>query len=161
MTAKIKFAVATTLVVIAGSALALGADHRIRKRGARQVLDRERWKAVTVMGQLGEISPGEYPAPLVEIADLVDVLVSTAPDGESTEIRVRIKNTPTAEDGIRNRTGLDPDSVIRAALRDSKQLIEAGEVLRVLPRPEGRRSASPGGLLVDLAERRAKGKGVL
>jgi hypothetical protein len=50
---------------------------------------------------------------------------------------------------------------MRIALRDSKQLVETGQIMRVHPRPHGARTRSPGGMLIDLVERRAKGKGVL
>jgi hypothetical protein len=50
---------------------------------------------------------------------------------------------------------------LRAALREAKQLIEVGEVLRVDPVPHGRRKATPTGALVDVATRRSNEEGVL
>jgi hypothetical protein len=46
-------------------------------------------------------------------------------------------------------------------LRQAKQLIEVGEVLRVDPTPHGHRTATPTGELVEVATSRAPGEGVL
>ena len=58
-------------------------------------------------------------------------------------------------------SGDDPRQRIRAALREAKQLIEVGEVLRVDPTPHGRRKATPTGAVVEAATKRAAGEGVL
>jgi hypothetical protein len=57
--------------------------------------------------------------------------------------------------------GDDPRQAIRTALRQSKQLVEVGEVMRLDPAPHGKRSATPGGKLVELVASRSGGEGVL
>ena len=152
----------SALTIVGGFAAALTLDHLLQKRSAQKKVSQERWRAVTVLASPDVISrDGEYPAPLQAVAEFLDVRTSPAPDGVSTELRARLKPAKTAAEGIRKLTGLAPESAIRTALRDAKQIVETGEVLRVLPRPEGHRPATPGGVLVDLAEQRAKGKGVL
>ena len=58
-------------------------------------------------------------------------------------------------------SGDDPGKVLRAALRDAKQVFETGEVLRGTPRPHGERPRTLLGGAVDAAEDDAKGEGVL
>ena len=50
---------------------------------------------------------------------------------------------------------------LRSALREAKQLIEVGEVLRVDPAPHGTRKATPQGAVLEGATVRAGGEGVL
>jgi hypothetical protein len=50
---------------------------------------------------------------------------------------------------------------VRTALRQAKQLIEVGEVLRAEPEPHGKRRPTPGGLLLEAATKRAGQEGVL
>ncbi len=57
--------------------------------------------------------------------------------------------------------GDDPRQAVRAALRESKQLIEVGEVLRVDPVPHGKRGRTPVGQLIGAATKRAGGEGLL
>ncbi|MCU1617934.1 MAG: hypothetical protein JWO98_5474 [Frankiales bacterium] len=148
----------SALTIVGGVAAALTVDHLLQKRSVQNKTSRERWRAVTVLASPDAISRDEeYPAPLQAVIEFLDVRTSPAPDGVSTELRARLKQTKSAEAGIRKLTGLAPESAIRASLRDAKQIVETGEVLRVLPRPEGHRPATPGGVLVDLAEQRAKG----
>ncbi|MCU0154131.1 hypothetical protein N8H10_15265 [Curtobacterium flaccumfaciens pv. poinsettiae] len=73
-----------------------------------------------------------------------------APGDRGTELRARFR-------------GGAPDARgrLRAALREAKQLIEVGEVLRVDPVPHGRRKATPTDALVDVATRRSNEEGVL
>lgn len=47
---------------------------------------------------------------------------------------------------------------LRTGLRDLEQTFEAGQVPRATWRPEGRRPPTPGGVVIDLADRRAQGK---
>ena len=46
-------------------------------------------------------------------------------------------------------SGSDPQADLRSALRRAKQLIEVGEVLAVDPAPHGKRTATPGGVLLE------------
>ena len=50
---------------------------------------------------------------------------------------------------------------MRAALRESKELLEVGEVLRLDPQPAGDRTPTPIGKLLDAVTRRAGGEGVV
>lgn len=177
----------SALATAVGSGLAIGAGRLAKHREDAERAERGRWKAVTVLAPLAHVQGAEgappipLPQPLAAISDFIDIRFRPAPlaqnvdDGEaghredgvdsdaaaSTEIAARLSSSPGAEPGIRIQSGTDPDAAIRTALRESKQLIETGEVLRVVPRPEGRRAVTAMGGLVDLAERRAKGKGVL
>ena len=89
--------------------------------------------------------------------------VREAPGGKGTELRARLRRSePTGAAGAAARlSGDDPRQQVRSALRQAKQLIEVGEVLRVDPTPHGRRAATPLGGMVDLATKRAGGEGVL
>ena len=103
------------------------------------------------------------PGPLAELGDLVEVEVRTAPGGKGTELRARLRSpeaTGVASAAAR-LSGDDPRQRVRAALREAKQLIEVGEVLRVDPTPHGRRTPTPTGAAVERATKRAGGEGVL
>ena len=57
-------------------------------------------------------------------------------------------------------SGNDLQADLRSALRQAKQLIEVGEVLAVDPAPHGRRTATPGGVLLETWTRVAPKAGV-
>ncbi|MGQ5262594.1 hypothetical protein ACTWLT_17785 [Micromonospora sp. ZYX-F-536] len=80
-----------------------------------------------------DIAPGgQFPEPLAGLGDAVEVQVRPAPGDRGTEIAVRLRDgarLPVAA-AARRATGRDPEQAIRAALRESKQLIETSEVLR-------------------------------
>jgi hypothetical protein len=81
-----------------------------------------RWHAVTVYRDRDEVAPGgQLPAPLAELGDRIEFRLAGAPGDRGTEIHVRA----TGQDADRDLT-----RQIRAALRTSKQLLEAGEVLQ-------------------------------
>jgi hypothetical protein len=134
---------------------------------AAGVADREprsRWRSVTICKPPAEVMPGDKPpAPLADLGDLVEVRVRPALQDKGAELAARLRGPePGGVSGVLTRvSGDDPRQRIRSALREAKQLIEAGEVLRVDPAPHGQRSASPAGKLVELATRRAGGEGVL
>ena len=106
---------------------------------------------------------GQLPGPLAALGDLVEVQVRPAPGGKGTELAARLRTPePTgAGSAVARISGDDPRQQVRSALREAKQLIEVGEVLRVDPAPHGSRSATPTGKLVELGTRRAPGEGVL
>jgi len=104
----------------------------------------ERWLVVTVDRPLEDGDDGVH-ARLREAG--AEVEVRPAPGGRGTEIAARPR-------------GADRDEV-RAALREAKQLLEVGEVLRVDPQPAGERSASPASRAIEAITRRAGRKGVL
>jgi hypothetical protein len=103
------------------------------------------------------------PGPLAELGDLVEVEVRQAPGGKGSELRARLRGSEPsgAASAAARLSGEDPRQRVRAALREAKQLIEVGEVLRVDPTPHGRRTPTPTGAIVKLATKRAAGEGVL
>ena len=153
-------------VLAAGGAGLVLAD-RLRRRASGSGHDAEptsRWRAVTVLASPEEVMPGgRVPPPLDELGDLVEVEVRLAPGDKGTELRARLRvEEPSGPSGAAARaTGDDPRQRVRSALREAKQLIEVGEVLRVDPAPHGRRSKAPTGKAVELATERAGGEGLL
>jgi len=105
----------------------------------------------------------QVPAPLAALGDLVEVEVRPAPGDKGTELRARLRvPEPTGMASAAGRVaGNDPRQRVRAALREAKQLIEVGEVLRVDPTPHGRRTPTPTGALVERATDLAPGEGLL
>jgi hypothetical protein len=118
------------------------------------------WKVVTIERPEAEVLvDGALPAPLDELADVIEVRAEAAPGGRGTELAVRIR--PDAADQ-RSADGERPDpGRLRAALREAKQLLEAGEVATNEPQPEGHRPSTPAGLLVDALSRRSPKEGIL
>jgi uncharacterized membrane protein len=106
---------------------------------------------------------GRLPGPLADLGDLVEVEVRPAPGDKGSELRARLRGSePTgAASAAARLSGDDPRQRVRAALREARQLIEVGEVLRVDPTPHGRRSSNPIGAVVERATERAAGEGVL
>ena len=89
-----------------------------------------RWHAVTVYRDRDEVAPdGQLPAPLAELGDRVVVRLEEAPGGRGTEIHARA-GVAADPDGSAGHADRDLTRQIRAALRTSKQLLEAGEVLQ-------------------------------
>ncbi|WP_297618995.1 hypothetical protein [Nocardioides sp.] len=107
------------------------------------------WLAVTVLCDPSDLADTPLPAPLAELGDDVEVRLTPAPGDKGTELAVRLRERGTSG-GERGRlTGSDLTSDLRSALRKAKQLIEVGEVLVVDPAPHGRRTATPGGVLLE------------
>ncbi|MFE6993863.1 hypothetical protein ACFVFN_37895, partial [Streptomyces pharetrae] len=79
----------------------------------------------------------------------------------ATELAVRLKQPPGgARTSLPGRlAGQDPRQELRLALRETKALLEAGEVLHPDTPPTTRET--PGGKLVGLLVRRSGGEGVL
>jgi hypothetical protein len=126
-------------------------------RASKAEREGHRWLVVTVEGDPAQITPGgKLPTPLAELRSSVEVEVRSAPGSWDTEIFARpafASASTVADRQLRGR--------LRSALRQTKQLLEVGEVLIAEPRPEGRRPATVAGKLVDHAERTADEKGVL
>ena len=110
----------------------------------------QRWRAVTVLREPADVS-ASLPPPLAALGDRVEVRVTPAPGDRGTELAARYRGTPT-EQQIGD---------LRAALRESKALLEVGEVLRVDPQPHGRRAATPQGAALEGAAQAAPREGVL
>jgi hypothetical protein len=156
MKATIKLAAAA-----AGAGIIVRQVSRSRVRPAADGTDagpRNRWRAVTVSKQPGEI--GALPAPLADLGDSIEVRITPAPGGKGTELAARLKDAPEPSMTARV-TGQDPWEAVRLALRQSKQLLEVGEILRVEPQPEGHRTPSPAGKVLEAVSGRASGQGVL
>jgi hypothetical protein len=136
----------------------------VSRRRSQQEPGLGRWRVVTVYRPQDEIAPaGQFPQPLAELGELVEIRMTDAPGGKGTELAARPRpgESAGALAALGRATGNDPRQAVRRALRESKQLLEAGEVIRVNPKPEGHRPASPAGKLTDLVARRSMGEGVL
>ena len=121
------------------------------KGGANDV---GRWRVVTIAGTASDIAPEGLPPALAKLGSDIEVEIRPAPKDWGTEVAVRWVGPR------KPASGEDPETLVRRSLREVKQLAEVGEVLRVLPRPEGRRPATPTGWLVDKAEQQSE-KGAL
>ena len=91
------------------------------------------------------------PAPLTAFGDRIEVRSAPAPSDKGTELAARFRDGGSDEEIGR----------LRAALREAKQLIEVGEVLRLEPQPHGPRPQTPQGGLIDGVDERAAKEGVL
>jgi hypothetical protein len=111
-----------------------------------------RWRAVTVLCSPEQVGTGaDLPAPLAALGDRLDLRITPAPGDRGTELAARYRDRPS-DDDLR---------ALRSALRETKQLIEVGEVLRVDPAPHGVRTPTPQGTALEGATARAGGEGVL
>ncbi|MCS5497787.1 hypothetical protein NY547_11115 [Cnuibacter physcomitrellae] len=117
----------------------------------------EGWKAVTVLGDPAAFEQGGYDEPLQRLVEVLEVRVQLAPGDKGFEVHARVKDG--ADPAVFGDD--DPEQALRAALRDAKQIVETGEVLRPVPRPHGERPTTLFGAVVDKAEDEAKGEGVL
>ena len=106
------------------------------------------WLAVTVFRDASDVDTAQLPAPLAEFGDRIEVRVRPAPGGKGTELGARLRTQPSGS-ALGRLTGSDPQADLRSALRKAKQLIEVGEVLAVDPAPHGKRTATPGGALLE------------
>jgi hypothetical protein len=152
------------VVVVAGVGAGVVAVRRIASRqfgnGARDSQDR--WHTVTVNRPPDQVAPdGRLPDPLAELGDAVEVQLRPAPGDRGTELAARLRGAvPSGLGGVAARAaGNDPRQDLRAALRQSKQLLETGEVLRPDEPPTTRRTLR--NLPLELATRHAGGEGRL
>jgi len=109
-----------------------------------------RWRAVTVLTDPEQLRT-TTPAPLAAFGARLEVRVTPAPGERGAELAARFHG-PVTEDEI---------GQLRAALRESKQLVEVGEVLRVDPQPHGRRKPTPQGAAIEGMAAEASKEGVL
>jgi hypothetical protein len=107
------------------------------------------WLVVTVLGEPSDIDTSKLPAPLAGFGGRIEVRVRPAADSKGTELAVRLRDRPSSGRVLSRLGGRDPQADLRAALRRAKQLIEVGEVLAVDPAPHGKRTATPGGVLLE------------
>jgi hypothetical protein len=116
----------------------------------------ERWNVVTIGCPPAEVVvDGRLPEPLAALRGLIDVQWSGAPGERGTELRARPRIDAGGEDAAELRRS------VRAALRESKQLLEVGYIMTNEPQPEGHRPKTPAGLLVDALVQRSPQEGVL
>jgi hypothetical protein len=160
-------AAATAATAAASIGLAVTQVKRSRVRASETdgpVGPQNRWRSVTVNKPAAEVAPdGQLPEPLAALGDQVEVRITPAPDGKGTEIAARLVSPePAGTAALPHRlAGRDPRQGVRSALRESKALIEVGEVLRMDPRPAGQRTSTPGGKLLDAVTKRARAEGML
>ncbi|WP_159795139.1 SRPBCC family protein [Puerhibacterium puerhi] len=107
------------------------------------------WLAVTVLREPSEVDIAALPAPLAELGGRVEARTRPAPGGKGTELAARLRDRPPGGSPAARLTGRDPQADLRSALRQAKQVLEAGEVLAVDPAPHGKRPPTPGGLLLE------------
>jgi hypothetical protein len=110
-----------------------------------------RWRAVTVLTD--GIDPGDLPVPLARFGNRIEVLAESAPAGKGTVLAARFRNPSDADE--------EQIGELREALRQAKQLIEVGEVLRTEPQPHGPRPDTPQGRTLEGAAAAAPKEGVL
>ncbi|MEV4121838.1 hypothetical protein [Micromonospora sp. NPDC049645] len=101
-----------------------------------------RWEVVTVDRPPEQVLPdGQWPEPLRLLDGAVEVRVRPAPGDRGTELAARPRAGVTPPTGLAaHLVGDDPGLLVRRTLRQVKQRVEAGEVLRAdrsaLDRPE-------------------------
>ncbi|MET8912308.1 hypothetical protein [Micromonospora sp. NPDC004551] len=120
------------LAVAAAGALAHRHRHRHRRRPAAAAPDPRRWQVVTVAGRPEEVlPPGRPPDPLRRLGGAVELSSRPAPGGRGTELAARLPAGGAALPGLAaHLVGDDPGRFLRQVLRETKQLVETGEVLR-------------------------------
>ena len=110
----------------------------------------DRWLAVTVNRPQQEIPTEDgLPGPLADLGDGVEVRIQPAPADKGTEISAR----------PRGSSGKDQRQKVRKALRETKQILETGEVLS--PDWPPTTKDTPGGKLLGAATSRSRREGLL
>ena len=154
-----RLAGAAGVAAVATAAAVVGRRHRRRPdEGAGSPQEsRSRWQAVTILAQPQDVLGADDTPPFFDdLRDTVEVEARPAPADKGTELRARLREPASSEDDA-----AEAAEEIRVALRRAKQVIEAGEVLRVDPTPHGERKATPTGAVVDEATDRADEEGLL
>ncbi|MEV1156173.1 hypothetical protein AB0J27_12315 [Micromonospora chokoriensis] len=102
------------------------------------------WEVVTVDRPPEQVLPGgRWPEPLHRLGGAIEVRVRPAPGDRGTELAARpVAGGPPPAGLAAHLVGDDPALLVRRTLRQVKQRVEAGEVLRAdrsaLDRPEVR-----------------------
>ncbi|MET8260657.1 hypothetical protein [Micromonospora sp. NPDC005205] len=91
-----------------------------------------RWEVVTVDRPPEQVLPeGRWPEPLRRLDGAVEVRVRPAPGDRGTELAARALAGVTPPTGLAAHVvGDDPGLLVRRTLRQIKQRVETGEVLR-------------------------------
>jgi hypothetical protein len=85
----------------------------------------DRWHAVTVnVPPAAIIIEGVLPAPLAALNESIEVRIVPAPGDKGSEIHARLLDESADADGDE-----DPRAELRRALRESRSLLEIGEVI--------------------------------
>jgi hypothetical protein len=92
--------------------------HALGGDGPRSAID-DRWHSVTVNRPPQDVDPRALPHPLAALGDRIELQIRPAPGDRGTEIHARLRDGGTAE--TRGK--------LRAALRESRSLLEIGEVI--------------------------------
>jgi hypothetical protein len=151
------------IALVAGGAIGAAGAALLAKKAQRQKTppEEDRWLTVTIAAGREEIAPnGAAPHPLAELGDAVEFRLEAAPGSWGFELSARPSGLNTERLRSRARGG-DPREAVRIALRESKQLLEVGEILRIDPRPSGQRKHTPAGTALDALTRKSIGEGVL
>jgi hypothetical protein len=122
----------------------------------------DRWHAVTVNRTPEEVSSEKpLPGPLTELGDKIEVQIRPAPGDKGTEIAARVRGSvPSGPMGAYARlSDNDPRQALRKALRETRSLLETGEVLKPDTRPSTK--PTPGGKLLGIATSRSWEEGRL
>ncbi|WP_051274959.1 hypothetical protein [Cellulomonas sp. URHD0024] len=113
-----------TAVGVAAAGAAAAAVRKLADRGTNEAdQDLTRWRVVTVARPLDDF-PGGTPGPLADLGEAVEVRTQAAPGDKGTELFARWR------DGSDLSERADPVRELRVALRDAKQVLEVGWVLR-------------------------------
>ncbi|MET8836032.1 hypothetical protein ABZV78_19215 [Micromonospora sp. NPDC004540] len=122
---------------LAGPGLALvAAGVLVRRRRRRPLTAAQdprpgRWQVVTVAGPPEEVLPsGRWPEPLRRLDGALELSARPAPGGRGTELAARLLGGSTLPGLAAHLLGDDPGRFLRHVLREAKQLLETGEVLR-------------------------------
>ncbi|MDP9793359.1 hypothetical protein J2S43_001871 [Catenuloplanes nepalensis] len=116
-------AVVTIAVGGAAGVAAVAAARRMRQA---RVTD-DRWHSITVNREREEVGP--QPQPLHDLGETIQVRVRPAPGGRGTEIAARCVDA--GPEGVR---------ALRRALRETRTLVETGEILLPDSPPTTRRT---------------------
>ncbi|MGC9668386.1 hypothetical protein ACNTMW_17740 [Planosporangium sp. 12N6] len=157
----------TTMSAVAGAVVAgivVGRVLSARRRdpwsmaGIAQDRRRPRWHVVTINRPPDQVAPGgRLPEPIAQLGDDVEVQVNRAVGDRGTALAARLRREPA---GITARfAGTDPVYAVRRALRESKMLVETGEILQ--PDKPGATKRTLTGRPLDMAISRARGEGRL
>ncbi|TNM67070.1 hypothetical protein FHN55_11070 [Streptomyces sp. NP160] len=103
---------------------------------------------MTVLRPPGGVDTDRLPAPLAELGDRIEVRIQPASQDRGTELAARLQGASRGS-RLDRLGGKDAEADLRQALRESKQLLEVGEVLAVDPTPHGQRKSTPGGSLIE------------
>jgi hypothetical protein len=155
----------TKAALLGGVAVGLVAARRVLRQipSARSLKEpADRWLVLTVNRRQEEIAPHNvWPQPLADLGDEIEIELRQAPGNRGTEIAVREREPHEGTQTLKRIAGRSQGQEIRAALRDTKQLLEAGEILAIDPQPHGPRKSTPGSAVIAVATDRARREGVL